>query len=282
MADWLKTFGDGGERRCGIALVGSPERNVLAAVAVDALADLSALPVRVRSGAWLDVEARLLVPARDAKLIVLGPSGAPFAVPTSFDGQRARARFHADRPGAFLVQLLADVAGGPRPLLEATTYADVAPPSSFFGTAAPGEPREPLASGADPKAALLAMLNQARRTEQRAELSPNAALDEVAEGHARAMRERQRLAHDVGDGDPQTRVEAANLQVLATGENVAHALGVVRAHRMLWASPSHRENLLEARFDSVGIGIVPDTDGWLWVCELFADFPEDNVDARPR
>jgi uncharacterized protein YkwD len=269
---WLASFGDGGERRCGIALVSAHGRNVLAAVAADALADLDAVPVRASSGSWLNVSGRLLVPASEAKLIVLGPSGAPFGVPTSFDGQRVQARFHADRPGAFLVQLLANVSGGPRPLLEATTYVDVRPPSSFFGDAAPGEPAEPLSAPSDAADALLSMVNVARQSEQTPPLLRHAALDAVADKHAQAMRRLGRIAHDVGDGDPRTRVESANLDILTTGENVAHALNVVRAHRALWASPSHRENLLEPRYDGIGIGVAPDPDGSLWVCEVFADF----------
>jgi uncharacterized protein YkwD len=211
---------------------------------------------------------------------VLGPNGAPYAVPTSFDGRRARARFRADRPGAFLIQLLAYVAGGPRPVLEATVYADVPPPTSFFGAAAPGEPVLPLAGNADKAAALLAMVNQARASEQSPPLERDATLDGIAERHAQAMRQQRRIAHDAGDGDPRSRVDAASLGILATGENVAHNLDVTRAHRALWASPSHRENLLQPRFDRVGIGVALDPDGSIWVCEVFADFPDQVGTAR--
>jgi uncharacterized protein YkwD len=273
MRTWLEGFNDGGERRCGVALVNGHDRSVLAAVAVDALADLEPLPVRQRAGSWVEVNARMLVAATDAKLIVLGPSGPPYAVPTSFDGKRARARFRADRPGAFLVQLLANVAGGPRPVLEATVYADVQPPGAFFVDSAPGEPVVPPAAGADRNAALFDMINRARAFERSPSLQRDESLDTVAERHAQAMRKLQRIAHDAGDGDPRSRVEAANLDVLAAGENVAHALDVTRAHRALWASPSHRENLLEARFDRVGIGTAVDADGSVWVCEVFADVP---------
>ena len=126
------------------------------------------------------------------------------------------------------------------------------------------------------------MLNLARQSEPSPPLSSNAALDQVAERHAQAMRLHKRIAHDVGDGDPRSRVEQTNLDILATGENVAHALDVVRAHRALWASPSHRENLLEPRFDGVGIGIAADADGSLWVCEVFADFPDQAGSERSR
>jgi uncharacterized protein YkwD len=75
-------------------------------------------------------------------------------------------------------------------------------------------------------------------------------------------------------------VQAAELSILATGENVAHAIDVTRAHRALWASPSHRENLLQPRFDRVGIGIALDADGSIWVCEVFADFPDPVAQSR--
>jgi uncharacterized protein YkwD len=273
MRGWLDSWGDGGERRCGIALTTTRGRSVLAAVAVDALADLEPLPVRVRAGAWVDVDATLLVVATDAKVIVLGPSGAPAAVPTSFDGRKARARFHADRPGAFLIQLLASVDGGPRPVLEAGVYADLRPPSSFFGDAAPGEASSPAATSGDRADSLLAMVNAARTTEQSPPLVRDATLDTIAQRHAEAMRKLKRIAHDAGDGDPQSRVQASELNVLAAGENVAHALDVTRAHRALWASPSHRENLLQPRYDRIGIGIAEDPDGSIWVCEVFAEFP---------
>jgi uncharacterized protein YkwD len=273
MRSWLESFGDGGERRCGLALAEANERSVLAAVAVDALADLEPLAIRIRAGTWVDFKAHMLVPATDARLIVAGPSGAPHAVPTHLDGQRVRARFRADRPGPFVVQLLADVAGGPRPVLEAALYADHAPPTSFLGEPAPGEPGGASAGG-DLGSALLSMVNGARASEGSPAVLRVAALDAIAQQHAEAMLKAGRVAHDVGDGLPTARVEAAALSVLAAGENVAHALDLARAHRALWASPAHRENLLQPRFDRVGIGIAADPDGSIWVCELFADFPD--------
>jgi uncharacterized protein YkwD len=65
-------------------------------------------------------------------------------------------------------------------------------------------------------------------------------------------------------------VAAAGLAVKAAGENVAHAMSVIHAHRSLHASPSHRANMLSPAFDSVGIGVAADRDGTLWVCQLYA------------
>jgi uncharacterized protein YkwD len=73
----------------------------------------------------------------------------------------------------------------------------------------------------------------------------------------------------VGDGDPHARVLAAGLNPRATGENVAAASTLGHAHRALWASPSHRGNILEKRFANMGVGVVKGPDGRVWVAEIF-------------
>ncbi len=268
MQRWLSGFGDGGSRRCGVAVLHRPDAQLtVAAVAVDVLADLDALPTRVRVGQWVDVRATLRVPADAAKLIVLGPRGAPHAVPTTLDNGRLRARFNADHEGAWLVQVLAAVDGGPRPLLEALVFAGVEPPTERVALKAPGEAAAQAVK--DPRVALYGMVNAARATEQAPALERDARLEELAQAHAEAMRSAHKTAHDAGDGDLTQRLARAGLELRA-GENVAHAASAALSHRALWASPSHRENLLFPNFDVVGIGVAPDADGTLWVCELFA------------
>ena len=89
------------------------------------------------------------------------------------------------------------------------------------------------------------------------------------------MRVRQ-VGHDVGDGDPKDRLERTGIFLPLVGENVAHAANVVLAHRALWSSPSHRDNLLQPRFDRVGIGVSSDPDGSVWVTQLFGTTPADR------
>jgi uncharacterized protein YkwD len=270
MQTWLNSFSDGGERRCGVGVVKKAQGGLsVAAVAIDALADLSPVPTRVRAGQWVEVDAKMLVQAEEAKLVVLGPRGAPHAVPTSFDGKRVRARFNADHAGPWLVQVLATVQGGPRPVLEALVYADSDPPTSFAVPTAPGESAG--LNARDPASAVEGMLNAARISEGVHALRRDSRLDAIAQAHAEAMRAAQRTAHDVGNGDPKVRIERAGLNVLAAGENVAHASEPALAHRALWASPSHRENLLLPIFNAVGIGVAVDADRSVWVCEEFAE-----------
>lgn len=244
--------------RCGVAADG--DRTI--ALSVEALADLAPLPIRARTGQWLAFDATLRTPARSAKLVILPPRGAPRTVPTSIDRGRVRARFALDRPGDFTVQLVADLERGPLPVLEARVFADVEP--SFATAAAPGE------SASEPTAeALREMIAAARSEDGLPPLARDERLDALARAHANDMRERGVVAHDLGRGDLTDRFNAESLSARLVGENVAKARTLSLAHRALYASPSHRMNLLRSEFTRVGIAVEQSADA-VWVCEVFA------------
>ena len=155
-------------------------------------------------------------------------------------------------------------------MLEALVYADAAPPTRFAPGAAPGE--STARADGDPRDALTAMINGARVEERLRALVRDGRLDAIAAAHTDTMKRSHRVGHDVGDGDPEQRVLAAGLRPRRTGENVAHARSIARAHRTLWSSPSHRANLLDDRFGSVGVAVSVDADGSVWVTETFAEF----------
>lgn len=256
--------------RCGVAIARTEQnKELVVAVAVDALADLEPLPARGRTGQWLTFTATLRASASGAKLVVLGPRGAPRTVPTTIDARSGRvtARFALDRPGAFVVQLVAEVAGGLRPVLEARVFADVVPPADEASAApAPGED----ATGSDGAEALERMTASLRASEAAPPLARDARLDALAREHAEAMRAAATLAHDVGEGDLAARFEAAGLAAAMVGENVARARSVALAHRALHASPSHRMNLLRADYTHVGLAAVQGEGGDVYVCQIFA------------
>lgn len=266
---WLSSRPTPYPRACGVAIVRGDAQDAAVVLTADAMVELAPLPTRARAGQWLTVDAKLRVPATGAKVVVLGPRGAPKPVPTQVSGASVRARFAPDAPGSFLVQLLADVDGGPRPVAEAWVHADVQPPSAFHVTPAPGESAgDGVAKDDD---ALTRIINAARAAEGIAPLTRDRRLDALADAHAQAMRAAGTLGHDVGSGGPEARVRAAGLSPRAFGENVAHAASIPRAHRAVWASPSHRSNVLDTRFRALGIGVAWDGE-MVWVCEIFADF----------
>jgi hypothetical protein len=264
---WLALAPLGALRRCGVASGASADgTHAIAVVAIEALADLAPLRTRARPGQWLTVEARLRVPASGGEVIVLGPSGCPRPLATSFDGAVLRARFAPEEPGEFSLQVMADVAGGRRPVLEATVLVGVEPPTQEDRIA----PGEELAEGGPDAERLARMITAARASVGLQPLARDPRLDAVARDHAVRMVRAGELAHEVGDGDPLDRLRAAGIDATYAGENIAHASTLSLAHRSLWASPSHRANLLRREFDRVGIGVVRDERGDAWVVETLA------------
>ena len=266
---WLRTFDDGGERRCGLAAASNARSLRVTAVAVDVLADVvQPLPTQARTGQWMDLRVQLLEPATDAKVILEGPRGEPAFVPCGLEGVWVHSRFPLASPGQWLIQVMASVSTGPRPVAEANVFVDEAPPQHLAMTPVPGESAD--GHGSDPADSLLLMLNQARLEEGRKPLTRSAELDRIALQHARSMHDAGHVGHDVGDGSPKERLETAGIFTSLAGENVVRAADTQRAHRLLWASPSHRSNILHRGFRNVGIGTFVGPDRTVWACELFA------------
>lgn len=264
LAKWLDAGGVSRNRRCGAAAgAASDGTRALVVVTVDAFADLAPLPTRVRSGQWLTVAARLLPPARGGRIVVLGPEGVARTLPSWFDGRTLRARFAAEGPGETTVQVVADLPGGPRPVLEAAVFADVEPSTARDDQPAPGED---TAAGMPDGERLAAMLDAARAAAGLRPLARDPRLDAIAREHATRMAAAHVLAHDAGDGNPVERLRDAGIEVRDAGENVAHAATISLAHRALWASPSHRANLLGA-FAKQGVAVVRDEQGDVWAVE---------------
>lgn len=262
---WIAGFPTLGERRCGVVL----KSNIATVITLDALADLGAVPTQARVGQWITVEGTMLVPAEGIRVVLLGPRSAPKTIPGSLTNGRLRTTFAVDQPGEWLVQVLATVSTGPKPILEATIFAGQAPNTEFSRPQVPGE--EAAQGERDSAVAMLRMINAARKAEGLKELSRDKELDKIALAHCKDMMRARTVGHDVGGGDPRARIEAAGLSPKVAGENVASASSLVRAHRALWASPSHRGNLLHDPFRHVGVAVTQSEDGAFWVTELFTD-----------
>jgi uncharacterized protein YkwD len=272
---WVAPWNTLGVRRCGVARVPAVDGSaVVAVIAVDALADLSPLPTTARVGQWVTLDGAMLVPASGVKVVLLGPRGAPKTVPASLataaggGGDRIHSAFPVDQPGGWMVQVLATVSTGPRPVLEAMIYAGSPPPGQFVPAPAPGESASQGAK--DDDEAMLRMINAARASESLSPLLRDAQLDKLAKAHSEEMLKARVIGHDVGSGDPGARLRLAGVSAHVAGENVATASTLENAHRALWASPSHRGNLLLAQFTHVGVAVLRAPDGMVWVTEMFS------------
>ncbi|MGH9517088.1 MAG: CAP domain-containing protein [Terriglobales bacterium] len=80
----------------------------------------------------------------------------------------------------------------------------------------------------------------------------------AARAHAATMAARKHISHQfAGEPSPTDRITAvSNLHLERMGENVAVAPDVEDAHEALMASPPHRDNLLSAKFNVAGFGVI--------------------------
>ena len=95
------------------------------------------------------------------------------------------------------------------------------------------------------------------------------ALNVKAEAWARHLAETGVLAHS----QLSQSLESLPWHLLAENVGVTEATTdpLLAVHERFAASPEHRTNLLNQRFDHMGVGVAQGADGRVWVVEVFAD-----------
>lgn len=108
-------------------------------------------------------------------------------------------------------------------------------------------------------------------------------LSDVARGHSLEMRDHNYFAHVSPNDEIRTAVDrykrAFGSVPPIVAENLYGAWGgkprelsnadMQRAHDSLMRSPTHRQNILCARLTHIGIGLVTNCDGEVWVTQMF-------------
>lgn len=92
----------------------------------------------------------------------------------------------------------------------------------------------------------------------------------AARSHSQDMAESGFFDHrSPTEGGTDERFAKFKIPYTVGGENLARAVDAAEAHRALMQSPGHRANILEPKYERVGIGIVRTNDGIL-VTQEFA------------
>lgn len=110
-------------------------------------------------------------------------------------------------------------------------------------------------------------------------------LMETARAHSRDMGERDYFSHHSPAPAPKTPMlryvkdlescGGSEPDTILVGENIYYCsvytkdFGVKYGHQSLMESPAHRANILEPRFQKVGVGIYIDPIGQFYVTEMF-------------
>jgi hypothetical protein len=101
------------------------------------------------------------------------------------------------------------------------------------------------------------MINQERAKAGVQKLEWNDHLADSALAHVRRMVDQGRLSHQLSqEPDLGDRIRATGLRFDAWGENLALAANVEEIHFELMNSPPHRANILDKKYNSVGIALL--------------------------
>ena len=136
--------------------------------------------------------------------------------------------------------------------------------------AAGGAPQRALTPDPDAERELVKRINQSRERQGLPRLKSDPLLAQAARAHALEMARRAQVAHSFPQ-EPglRPRVAATGLRFDFVGENVGRARDAELMHEDFLLSPGHRQNILEARVNAVGVGAVRAGDD-LFVTENFA------------
>ncbi|HUS62105.1 MAG TPA: CAP domain-containing protein [Acidimicrobiales bacterium] len=138
-------------------------------------------------------------------------------------------------------------------------------PASQPSSSSPSAP----ASNFDAAAASARLLNKVNQSRAEAGLAPVAAHSGAAAigaGHSANMLSKGTIFHNDSYFAPSTRKQ---LGASLLGENVAQNMSLDDAHVRLMNSPGHRANILNGRFNQLGIGVARGSDGYLFITEDF-------------
>ncbi|MCF8002386.1 MAG: CAP domain-containing protein [Halanaerobiales bacterium] len=122
---------------------------------------------------------------------------------------------------------------------------------------------------------LVDLVNRARKEQGLQPLEVDKELRQVARIKAEDMVDNDYFEHQSPDyGSPFDMMRQKGIKYSLAGENLAAARTVEKAFEDLMNSPQHKENILEAKYDKIGVGIIEGGDHGLMIVQEFVDSPE--------
>ena len=116
----------------------------------------------------------------------------------------------------------------------------------------------------------LNLLNQDRIANGLPALQLDPALSEIARAKSRDMHEKGYFSHTSPTyGSPSQMLKHFGYTFTSVGENIAHHANVEKAQAAFMSSSGHRSNILGSQWQKVGIGVWTDSQGFVYVTQLF-------------
>ena len=116
----------------------------------------------------------------------------------------------------------------------------------------------------------LNLLNSDRERYNLPPLTIDPELSRIARIKSADMRDHQYFAHESPTyGDVRSMLRHFGYSFSAAGENIAHHRDEEKAQAALISSPGHRRNILSSSYTRVGIGVVQDRGGAIYLTQIF-------------
>jgi uncharacterized protein YkwD len=123
------------------------------------------------------------------------------------------------------------------------------------------------------------LLNATRTVKGLAKLARNDKLVGMARRQADRMAAKGSIYHNPSLGAEMT---SSGLSWQKAGENVGMGPNVDLIEQAFLDSPHHYENIVDAKYDTVGIGVVDGADGRRYVVQVFADLSATPAPTAPK
>ncbi|ADO72278.1 conserved uncharacterized protein [Stigmatella aurantiaca DW4/3-1] len=237
----------------GVGVATAGERAALILLLTERKAELQRFPRAFPRPGVSQMLCGTLMPSLDtAELYVTLPDGNVERLAMARQqGPAFCAQLAFAQNGGYTVEVLGRGAKGPE--VVALFLVDVGGPQQRDSA----EPVEEPTTLSEARQLLLARINHLRRAHRLNPLTPDSALEGVAQAYSERMAREGFFAHVAPDGsDLRSRVDAAGPAYRSSGENLGMAPGPLAAHFGIEHSPGHRKNLLAALFTHVGIGVA--------------------------
>jgi uncharacterized protein YkwD len=135
---------------------------------------------------------------------------------------------------------------------------------------------------------LIALTNRSRAAAGRRSLRVDSALTSVARWRSHDMIERGYFSHDIpGYGSVFKKLDSRGYCYTLAGENIGWNTypddeATAEIHAMFMDSSGHRHNILERRWETIGVGAYKGSDGKKMWTVLFADKCGSTAKATPK
>src|SRR5260370_9394070 len=121
-----------------------------------------------------------------------------------------------------------------------------------------GAAQAPVSPAPSPEQELFKLLNMERENARLEKLQWDDKVAQAAQAHAQKLAANHALSHQFPDEQQlEERVGVTGARFSAVAENVAVAETVEEAHLALMNSPGHRDNIMNPRYNAVGIAVKP-------------------------